>query len=386
MRSSDPPVDLELVKLRRALHAGAELSDEEEATAAQVEEFLRRYQPDELLTGLGGHGLAAVFGGAAPGPTVMFRAELDALPIDEGRALDHAAIREGVSHKCGHDGHMSMLAGLAPLLQRERPLTGRVVLLFQPAEETGRGALRVLGDERFAALAPDWIFALHNLPGYPLGQLVLRRGVFAATSKGLVVELNGTSAHAAEPHLARSPALAMAQLIEALATLPQNAVALHSAAKVTTVYARLGDVAFGTTPGKATVMATLRAYHDSVMQELSRRCVHLIAGLGATWGVETEAFWTEAFPATDNADEAIDLLEEVAGALGIERVWMEHPAPFSEDFGHLTALHRGALFGLGAGEAHPALHHPDYDFPDELLGVGTRLMWALLQRLLGDGG
>ena len=169
--------------LKDALHACPELAGQEGGTAEILAGFLRGHAPDQLITGLGGAGVAAVFDGQRRGPTVLVRADMDALPIDAAGAA--------AAHRCGHDGHMAAVAGLAFDLGRRRPACGRVVLLFQPAEETGEGAAKVIADPRFEALRPDYALALHNLPGAPAGQIVSREGVFACASVGLRVSFFG---------------------------------------------------------------------------------------------------------------------------------------------------------------------------------------------------
>ena len=159
-----------LVTFRRALHAEPELSDEEEGTAWAVAEFLTPTQPDQVIAEIGGHGVAFVYEGREPGPTVMFRAELDALPIAERSTASYRSRRVGRAHLCGHDGHMASLAALGLGFAARRPRRGRAVLLFQPAEETGAGAARVLEDPKFEAVAPDFVFAWHNMPGLPFGR------------------------------------------------------------------------------------------------------------------------------------------------------------------------------------------------------------------------
>ncbi len=213
----------DLAGLRRRLHVLAERSGSEAATAAFVADRLAPARPTALLTGLGGHGVAAVFAapGGAAGPTVVLRAELDALPIAESIELPHASRTPGCAHKCGHDGHMAVLLGVARDLAARPPARGRVVLLFQPAEETGEGAARVAADPRFRALAPDWLFALHNLPGYPEGRVLVRSGAFCAGSAGLTVTLAGATSHAAYPEQGRSPDKAMAELVLGL-SLPAH--------------------------------------------------------------------------------------------------------------------------------------------------------------------
>lgn len=163
----------DLIVWRRKLHAMPELSGQEIRTAEELRACLATMRPDRIIAGLGGHGVAAVYQGADPGPTVLFRAELDALPITEETGLGHRSTIAGKAHLCGHDGHMATLAALARGLGRQRPRRGRVVLLFQPAEETGAGAAAVLADPCFAAIAPDVSFSYHNMPGLPLGRVAL---------------------------------------------------------------------------------------------------------------------------------------------------------------------------------------------------------------------
>jgi len=373
----------DLTALRHELHRLAEPSDHEEKTAALVAENLAAAAPETVVTGLGGHGVAAVYTGTASGPTVLVRADLDALPLPDSPGLSYRSARTDAAHKCGHDGHMAMLVGVARELAARPLARGRAVLLFQPAEETGQGAARVLTDPRFAGLRPDRVLALHNLPGEPLGRVVLRRGVFASESRGMIIDLVGASAHAAQPHEGRSPAGAVARLIESLSAVPQRATALHEAAQVTVVGASLGGPAFGTSPGRGQVMATLRTHEPEVMQRIAARCEDLARGLAAAQGLACTVDWTEAFPATVNDDGVVDAIAAVATARGLEVVFREQPFSWSEDFGHFTAAFPGALFGLGAGETTAALHHPDYDFPDALLPVGVGVLDDTLRALLG---
>jgi amidohydrolase len=371
-----------LVALRRDLHASAELSHAERTTASRIEEFLRAHGPDRVVTGLGGQGLIAVYEGTGAGPTVVIRCELDALPIPE-EAGPYRSETAGVSHRCGHDGHMAIVAGLAPILELSRPPSGRVVLLFQPAEETGEGARAVLDDERFAPWKPDLSFALHNLPGFPLGAIISREGAFAAASKGMVIRLVGETSHAGEPEKGRSPTRAVARLLEALPAAPGSPRQFDEPAVVTVIHARIGEIAFGTSPGEAVVMATLRAYSRPVMDELTERCDALARTIARAEALGHAVEWREEFPPTINDEAAARRVELAARALGYDIIAPERPFPWSEDFGHFIDAAPGALFGLGAGTRHPALHSTDYDFPDELLEVGTRMFADILEQALG---
>ena len=372
----------DLGQLRRQLHRLAEPSGQEAATAALVERYLQRCRPDRLVTDLGGHGLAAVFCGHAPGPRVMLRCELDALPIPETPGLPHGALTAGVSHRCGHDGHTALLLGLAAILRDGGVEAGEVVLLFQPAEETGEGARRVLEDARFEELTPQMVFALHNLPGHPLGRVLVRGGAFASASRGLVVELQGAPSHASQPHLGRSPAAAVARLISGVEALPQRCTSLEEGAQATVICARLGDAAFGTAPGSGVVMATLRAHQQEVLERLWGEAAALGRRLAEADGLEARVRSEEDFPATINHPTAASLVAAAAEEAGLDVVEPEAPFPWSEDFGHFTGRFSGALFGLGAGADMPHLHSDRYDFPDGLLPTGLTLLRALVDRAL----
>ena len=373
----------ELIALRRERHRQPELSGAEAKTARRLRESLTRFQPDRLIDRLGGHGLAAVFEGAEPGPTVLLRCELDALPIDEVSAQEaagsHASTVPGVSHKCGHDGHMAILVGIAGRLAARRPGGGRAVLLFQPAEETGAGARAVIEDPRFAEIRPDWSFALHNLPGYPMGQVIVREGTFNCASRGLTIELAGKTAHAAQPESGLSPARATGRLIDELGMAGASETDLTFA---TVVGAELGtgpgESAFGTAPGWARVKATLRSEDDARMALLVQSCESAARRLAEAEGLGLRLDYRDVFPATVNGPRAVALVRTLVGPAVHEPV---QPMRWSEDFGRFTAISEGALIGLGAGETTPALHHPDYDFPDALLDPGVELFGSLLEEL-----
>lgn len=371
--------------LRRELHALPELSGSEAGTAACIREVLLTCEPNRLLDGLGeGHGLAAVFeptDGTA-GLTVALRAELDALPIAESGDHAHRSRHAGVAHVCGHDGHMAALVGVA-MERRRRPLRrGRLVLLFQPAEETGEGARAICRDPRWDELAVDHCYAIHNLPGYPLGQVLVREGVFTAGSVGLVIRLHGRTAHAAYPEQGLSPGPAMSRLVTGLVALPTGLQQADQLCLVTVVHARLGDVAFGTSPGHAEIMCTLRADDDDGLAALRQRAEALVSREAEQDQLTYDLEWVEEFPVTRNDDLAVAVVERAARGAGLEQgVPAESPFRWSEDFGWLTRDTCGALVGLGSGVNQPVLHAPDFDYPDALTPLAVRLYEAILAEL-----
>jgi amidohydrolase len=385
MPRNDPALDLDvLVDLRRELHRHPEVSNEESGTAARIVEFLKEHAaPDDLLEGLGGHGVAATYRGEEAGPTVMVRCELDALPIRESNWIDYRSQNDGVGHKCGHDGHMAMVSGLALLLAERRPARGRVVLLYQPAEETGEGARRVLDDPAFRKIEPDYVFALHNLPGFEAGQVVLRTGVFASASRGLVVKLKGAPAHASHPAAGRNPALAATHIVQALLALPTMHTELHQGAAATPIRIDVGQRAFGTSASRGTVMMTLRAHTEETMEKIAERAERMARALAEAHDLEVDVSWTERFAAVENHAECQQFVADVADELDLDTRTVSRPFPWSEDFGQFTSAHAGTMFGLGSGTDHPGLHNGDYDFPDEILETGTRLFHGIARRMLG---
>ena len=373
----------------RTLHRHPELSGLEERTALLVAEELQRSGADEVLTGVGSlegsraHGVLARFG-PREGAGVLLRCELDALPIEERTELAYRSEIPGCAHLCGHDGHMAILLTVARVLgrsggsERVAPRSGPVWLLFQPAEETGAGARAVCADARMAGLDLRRAYALHNLPGYPLGAVVARAGTMCCASTGAEITLRGRAAHAAQPETGRSPARALAELIAWLEDR-DDPPGLDFA---TVVGAELGERAFGTAPDTARLFVTMRSAADAGLSARLEALREHTAELASRDGLETSIALHDGFKATVSDEQEIARVRSVARALP-GTSWVEPTEAFrwSEDFGELLASRRGAFIGLGAGEKTPALHDPEYVFPSELIERGARLWLALLDQL-----
>lgn len=373
----------ELQALRHDLHRHPELSGNEPETARRIISYVSKHHPaDQLITGIGGHGLAFVYDFFGPGPTVMIRCELDALPIHEPNDFAHRSMAEGVAHKCGHDGHMGILAGLASWLRGQAFSGGKVVLFFQSAEETGKGAAAALQDERFRALRPDYVFALHNIPGAPLRQVILTPELFSATVQSLTIFLTGKESHASEPEHGVNPAYATAELIQALARLNVSAAARSDFALLTPVHITLGQKAYGISPGTGELHYTLRTWSEGEMKQLKTGLEEIVAAIAAQNGLAWRTDWFEYFPATVNDAGCRERVKAAAQACGLPVVEQPTPFRFGEDFGWFSQHYRVAMFGLGAGEDCPALHHAEYDFPDALLPTGVMLFGELITKLL----
>lgn len=372
----------DLISFRKLLHAHPEVSGNESSTMARVAAYLQELNPTRIQCGLDCHGLIAVFDSGKSGETIVFRAELDALPITETNDFEHRSRVEGVSHKCGHDGHTTILLGLAHCLVEHPPEKGKVVLLFQPSEETGEGAAAVLKESFFQELKPDIIFGLHNLPGFPLHELLIKDGAFTASVSGLVIKLKGKTAHAAEPENGINPAQAVAEILLQMQLWSDNRPEEEGFKLITPVHVELGSIAYGVSAGAAELRFTLRTWTPTQMQGLKDQIKEFLIRTKEAHGLGVDFYYTEEFKATDNLPEAANSIRLAGKQLGLNIRERKQPFKWGEDFGLFTQHFKGAFFGLGAGKNHPALHNPDYDFPDELIPTGILLFYEIYRQHL----
>lgn len=373
----------ELYQLRKDLHQHPERSGAEKETARRIVTFITKHHPPtELITEIGGHGLAFVYDYSATGPTVMIRCELDALPIQEPNTFRYRSRTDGMSHKCGHDGHMSIVAGLALWLREQSFSRGRVVLFFQSAEETGKGAEAALQDDRFLALAPDYIFALHNIPGAPLHEIILTPGLFSPTVQSLTIHLDGKESHASEPENGINPALATATLIGRFDGRNVPDPQREDFALLTPVHLALGQKAYGISPGTGELHYTIRTWTEAEMDRLKTNMKEIVENIASGHQLNWSIDWFEYFPATVNDKDCRELVLSAARANGSPVREQTTPFRFGEDFGWLSRNHRVAMFGLGAGEESPALHHAEYDFPEAIMKTGVRQFGAIITAVL----
>jgi amidohydrolase len=370
-----------LSDLRKRLHQYPEISGNEKLTAKIISEALRPLSPHRVIESLGGHGVAFGWKGPSKGPVVVFRAELDALPIDDLIENEWKSKHPGVGHKCGHDGHMAILVGLAHALA-SKVQQGELWCLFQPAEETGEGARAVLSSESWQTIKPTALVAMHNLPGVPLHQVVLREGTFSNASQGLIIRLEGKTSHASEPWNGISPAPFLARLLEIIPLVPTKLFGAQDLSLVTPVHAVLGTPSFGISPGHATLYCTLRAMSDEKLQQLVWEVQAMVNDMAPMYKVNVSFEKQEHFGATVNQADLVQKTKSAALEADLSVIEKEEPFGWSEDFGLFTQQYPGVMIGLGAGVACPALHHPTYDFPDELIPTGIRLMEGIYHQIL----
>ncbi len=372
-----------LICLRQDLHQHPELSGEEKFTAERIKSFMLPWQPSTILENIGGNGIAFIYNYGQEGPTILFRCELDALPIQEdSHMLAYASRNGGVSHKCGHDGHMAIVAGLAPFLHKANYTKGRVILLFQSAEETGEGARAILKDPGFSILNPDYVFALHNLPGFEKGCVIYREGIFTAAVQSLIIYLDGVATHAAEPEKGNNPSQAVSGILHISDNLSNNKPDRDDFTLITPVYVILGQKAYGMSAGTAEVHFTMRAWTS---QNLKRLSDHLISHIDQICNKNQLRYRYELiqqFASSKNDPECIALIKTAAQQLQLPSVNLSTPFKWGEDFGLFTQNYKGAIFGLGAGLQALPLHHKDYDFPDDLIVNGVNVFIRLTDLLL----
>lgn len=369
----------ELIRLRQELHRNPELSGRERATGKRIRFYLNRYKPDELYTGIAGEGMAAVFNAPKPGPTLLFRCDLDALPIHEAIPRPYSSVVHGVAHACGHDGHMTIISGLASSIKDNPLKKGRVILFYQPEEENGRGAKKSIPKLKQLNLIPDYAFAIHNMPKYPLGSVILPNNVFASASKGVVIRLFGKESHAAYPETGINPALAISNIIQGLHNLA-NKHKFSDFVLLTIIHVRVGEVAFGTSPGYGEVMVTLRSVADSDMEVLYKKTVELAHTIGEDHNLAVEISITDNFPAAVCDRKLIKTVREVGIEQNRVTYDLDKPNRWSDDFAHFTLSGPSIIFGLGIGEDLPELHSPEYDFPDEAIEHGINILDAIITK------
>jgi amidohydrolase len=358
-----------IIDLRRQIHAQPEISGEETRTAQLVASTLRGYQPDILVEKIGKTGVLAIFKGQKQGKNLLFRAELDGLPIAEiNSTLPWASTIEGKGHLCGHDGHTAILLATAIKL-KDRNFSGTVSFIFQPAEETGRGAQQVLEDPQFLAHFPDEIIAIHNLPGFELGTLLYKNNYFTASVRSIAFRFIGKTAHAAEPENGNNPALIIAKLIQSVHQINVPNTAAENFCIATFIHATIGTLAYGVSAGWGEAHFTCRSWKPEVLEKCCATMVKLATKYAKQANIKVEYQYIECFEACLNNDTIVQKGVNAATVLGMKCTEVAQAFKWGEDFGQFTKQIPGAMFGIGAGETHPSLHHPDYDFPDDLIDI-----------------
>jgi len=376
----------EFIGLRRDIHQHPELAFDEHRTSSLVAAKLEAWGY-EVERGLGGTGLVGRMVRGNGKRQLGIRADMDALPIDEATGLDYSSHHAGVMHACGHDGHTAMLLAAAHHLAHRGRFDGTLNLIFQPAEEGGGGALRMMEDGLFDKYPCDAVFAMHNMPGMPQGRLVLREGPAMASSDYATVTLTGVGGHGALPHRTADPIVAAASIVMALQTIvSRNIDPLQMA--VVTVGAIHAGKANNVIPQTATLELSVRALDREVRSTLEQRIKSVIQSQAESFGVQAKVDWRPGYAVLVNTPEETAFAREVATELvGADRVTLQgQPLSGSEDFAFMLEKVPGCyvLIGNGDGDSHGAcmVHNPGYDFNDANVAVGSAYWVLLAERFL----
>ena len=378
----------EFIGLRRDIHRHPELAFEEHRTAALVADKLEAWGY-AVERDIGGTGVVGTLVRGDSGKRLGLRADMDALPIDEATGLDYASRHSGVMHACGHDGHTAMLLAAARHLAEQGSFDGTLHLIFQPAEEGGGGALRMMEDGLFERFPCDAVFAMHNMPGIEQGRFVFRDGAAMASSDYASIRLDGVGGHGAMPHRAADPIVAAASIVMALQTVvSRNIDPLHAA--VVTVGALHAGKANNVIPASAVLELSVRALDREVRATIEQRIKALVTAQAESFGLQAQIDWKPGYAVLVNAPAETAFAREVALELvGAERVTLQGPPlTGSEDFAFMLERLPGSYLligngtGEGIGEGGCMVHNPGYDFNDHNIGVGSAYWVLLAERFL----
>jgi amidohydrolase len=375
---SEATLESSLRKLRHQLHRKPQLSGDESATIDILKQWCKEHLSNwEVSMIANDKSLLLSKRFSSQNTSLLFRAELDALPIQEDVQLSYRSQHADISHKCGHDGHMTILMGLAASLDQNDGGVGKIFLLFQHAEETGEGGAEVKDYFQKSDLAFDAVFALHNVPGFGVGDLVCKPGHFSMASTGLILEFEGRTAHAAEPDKAHSPLPILQHLIQDFQFVDRNTEETRIA---TIVGIDFGGRNFGVSPANMGIYLTLRASTDQILESMIDEILVKVQSEKVIERLAFSSKLTETFPACINNPGMYEVVINAANSLGTNIVELDAPFPWSEDFGHILSTYPGCIFGIGAGLDSEPLHHPSYDFPDAIIMPSIHLFSQIIRQ------
>ena len=367
---------------RHDIHAHPELQYDVHRTAALVAEKLQEFGLDEVVTGIGRTGVVGVSRGKgqSSGKTVGLRADMDALPIQEVRDLPHKSQIDGAMHACGHDGHTAMLLGAARHLAENRDFDGTVVVIFQPAEEGGAGGKAMVDDGMMERFGIQEVYGMHNVPGMPIGTFASKVGPLMAAADHIEITIEGKGAHAAMPHNGIDTVLVASAVVQALQSIVSRNVDPLDQAVVSITQIHSGD-AFNVIPQTAELAGTVRTFTPETRDLAERRIEEICAGVAATYGATIKANYTRNYPATVNhADQtgfALDVAADIVGESAVQRNMDGMMG--GEDFSFMLLERPGNFIFVGNGDT-AGLHHPEYDFNDDVIPYGCSYWISLVER------
>lgn len=374
-----------MVEWRREIHAHPELAFQEHRTAAFIADQLERMGL-EVETGIGGTGVVGSLRRGDSARTVGFRAELDALPIEETTGLPYASRVPGVMHACGHDGHCAMLLGAAHHLSESEEFDGTVRFIFQPAEENEAGGRAMIEDGLFERFPTDSVFALHNEPGMPVGYFGVRAGPVMAALDLFEIVVRGRACHAGRPHTGSDSIVCSSALVGALQTIRTRDLDPADGSVLSVTEIRGGN-SWNVIPEVVTLRGTVRSFQEGVQDTVEGRMREIVRNVAEAHRCEGRLDYRRHYPPTVNAESPSALASSVAQrVVGADRV-RRHDPPITaaEDFAFMLAVRPGCYGFIGNGETAP-VHTPEYDFNDEALTWGASYWVELAREVLPSGG
>ncbi len=375
----------EITAWRREMHAHPELRYDVHRTAASVVDRLKSFGCDDVVAGIGQTGVVGVIRGRKGGNKVVgLRADMDALPIEEETGLPYKSTVPGKMHACGHDGHTAMLLGAAKYLAETRNFAGTAVVIFQPAEEGGAGALAMVKDGLITRFGIQEVYGMHNYPGLPVGQFAIRSGATMASADHIEITLEGKGGHAAKPHLSVDTILVGAQIINQLQSIVARNVDPLEAAVVSICMFQAGFTD-NVIPQHAKLRGTARALKPEIRELLQKRIGEVIEGTARLYGATAKITYTNGYPVVVNHERQTAFAAGVAGEIaGKDKVDTNAPPVMgAEDFAFMLQERPGAFIFVGNGDS-AGLHHPAYDFNDEAIPVGTSYWVRLAETALAE--
>lgn len=375
----------EITAWRRDFHEHPEILFETHRTAGIVAEKLAEFGCDEVVTGIGRTGVVGVIKGRATGSgkVIGLRADMDALPIHEQTGLDYASKTAGAMHACGHDGHTAMLLGAAKYLSETRNFDGTVVVIFQPAEEGGGGGKEMCDDGMMDRFGIQEVYGMHNWPGQPLGQFAIRPGAFFAATDIWSVTFEGKGGHAAKPHTTVDTTVMAAQAVLALQTVAaRNANPIDQLVVSVTSF-ETSSTAFNVIPQRVVIKGTTRSLWEEVRDLAQARITEICEGIAATFGGVATVDYDRNYPVMVNHEDqtafAADVARTVAGDCDEAPLVMG-----GEDFAFMLEERPGAYILVGNGDT-AAVHHPEYNFNDEVIPAGCSWWAEIAERRMPIG-
>jgi hippurate hydrolase len=374
----------EITEWRRDIHAHPELMFDVHRTAGFVADKLKSFGCDQVVSGIGRTGVVGVIRGRRgdSARAIGLRADMDALPIEEATGLSYKSTNPGKMHACGHDGHTAMLLGAAKYLAETRNFAGTAIVIFQPAEEGGGGAREMVNEGLMDRFAIEEVYGMHNYPGFPVGSFAIRPGPMMAAADRLYIDIEGVGGHAARPHFSVDTVLVGAQIVNQIQSIVARSVDPLESAVISICQFNAGT-ADNIIPQTARLSGTARSLSPSVQDLVEKRLHEVVEGTARLYGAKARLTYKRDYPVTRNHEQQTAFAASVASeVVGGERVDTGVPPVMgAEDFSFMLNARPGAFIFVGNGDS-AGLHHPAYNFNDEVIPIGTSYWVRLAETAL----